>query len=61
MLDEPTNGLDSGGIVMLGDVLRDRCDAGAAILLATHDAEFADGVADARLHLEHGQLAQPPE
>jgi ABC-2 type transport system ATP-binding protein len=46
VLDEPTNGLDPGGIRWIRDLLRDRADAGATVLLSSHlmgeVAEIAD-------------------
>lgn len=56
VLDEPTNGLDLGGVATLLEILRERKARGAAILIATHDRVFADEVADIRLHLRDGQF-----
>jgi ABC-type multidrug transport system ATPase subunit len=41
VLDEPSNGLDPDGVAMLAGLLRERCAAGASVLLATHDLAFA--------------------
>ncbi|MEM9492225.1 MAG: ATP-binding cassette domain-containing protein, partial [Myxococcota bacterium] len=59
ILDEPTNGLDVAGVPVLGQVLRDRAEAGAAVLLATHDHAFAERLADVRLRLGGGRLDRP--
>jgi ABC-type multidrug transport system ATPase subunit len=48
VLDEPTNGLDTGGMEMLADVLR--AHQGGA-LVATHDRDFADRVGAERFEL----------
>jgi ABC-type multidrug transport system ATPase subunit len=56
VLDEPTNGLDAGGVDTLAALLGARRDAGAAILLATHDSAFAESLADARLRMQDGRL-----
>ena len=48
VLDEPTNGLDPVGVDLLARLLRDHAAHGA-ILLATHDLAFADGLG-ARRH-----------
>ncbi|MCG8424509.1 MAG: ABC transporter ATP-binding protein [Proteobacteria bacterium] len=61
VLDEPTNGLDVGGIAVLGELLRECKTRSAAVLLATHDVPFADSLADARLHLDRGQLVVPAQ
>lgn len=55
-LDEPTNGLDVEGLEMLASLLRERVAAGRSAIVATHDAAFADRVADTRVHLRGGQL-----
>ena len=51
VLDEPSNGLDPAGVAMLAALLRERCAAGAAVLVATHDLAFADAIGAARLPL----------
>jgi energy-coupling factor transport system ATP-binding protein len=45
-LDEPTRGMDRAEKGDLADRLRERAAAGAAVLVATHDVEFAAAVAD---------------
>ncbi len=56
VLDEPTNGLDEEGIVMLVEVLTARRDAGAAILVATHDMKFAQALDAKTLRLRAGRV-----
>lgn len=56
VLDEPTNGLDVSGVATLVTLLLACRERGAAMLIATHDREFADQVADIRLHLADGVL-----
>ena len=46
LLDEPTNNLDPDGVVFLEGALRRRADAGAGVLLVSHDARFIDAVCD---------------
>jgi ABC-2 type transport system ATP-binding protein len=50
VLDEPTNGLDPGGVELLAELLRDQARRGA-VLLATHDLAFADAIGARRLVL----------
>jgi ABC-2 type transport system ATP-binding protein len=50
VLDEPTNGLDPGGVALLAELLRDHAGRGA-ILFATHDLDFADAIGARRLDL----------
>jgi energy-coupling factor transport system ATP-binding protein len=55
-LDEPTRGMDrrlKGGLAELGGKLADR---GAAVLIATHDVEFAATFADRVVLLGDGEL-----
>jgi energy-coupling factor transport system ATP-binding protein len=46
LLDEPTRGLDYGAKAALANTLRALADDGLTICVATHDVEFAAGVAD---------------
>ncbi|TCB98614.1 ABC transporter ATP-binding protein [Micromonospora zingiberis] len=46
LADEPTTGLDRPLVDHTLDLLRRRCDAGAAVLLITHDLVAAQRVAD---------------
>lgn len=57
LLDEPTRGLDYVAKQHLAAQLRALRGQGKAILLATHDTEFADLVADRKLHLNGGVLS----
>jgi ABC-type multidrug transport system ATPase subunit len=49
VLDEPTNGLDPGGVTLLSALLNERRAAGRAALVATHDFAFADAISARRL------------
>jgi ABC-2 type transport system ATP-binding protein len=60
VLDEPTNGLDRGGIATLTALLAEQRDAGGVILVATHDRDFAAALAGQRFHLQAGRLAGGP-
>jgi energy-coupling factor transport system ATP-binding protein len=58
LLDEPTRGMDSAArdaLVHLVTKLRDR---GAAIVLATHDAELRDALADRVLEVSRGKVTE---
>jgi ABC-2 type transport system ATP-binding protein len=55
ILDEPTNGLDVGGVETLIDLLRSRLAAGTTLLVASHDVDFLDAVGALRLRLEAGR------
>jgi energy-coupling factor transport system ATP-binding protein len=56
LLDEPTRGLDYAAKDALATLLRAWRDAGAAIMLVSHDVEFVASVADRVLVLGRGGL-----
>jgi energy-coupling factor transporter ATP-binding protein EcfA2 len=56
LLDEPTRGLDYGAKQALVDLLRGWRDAGMAILLVTHDVEFAVAAADRVALMSQGEI-----
>jgi len=55
-LDEPTVGLDDDSLVHVAAVLRQFTANGGAVLMATHDTEFANAVATRRLTLRAGRI-----
>jgi energy-coupling factor transport system ATP-binding protein len=56
LLDEPTRGLDYPAKEALADLLRRLAEEGAAVLVATHDVEFAAGAADRVVVMAGGRL-----
>ncbi len=54
LLDEPTRGMDRGHKDALTERLRELAAAGAAVLVATHDAEFSAAWADRTVLLGDG-------
>ncbi|MEV0144257.1 MULTISPECIES: ABC transporter ATP-binding protein [unclassified Nonomuraea] len=57
LADEPTGALDTAtGDDILG-LLRERCDAGAAVLLVTHESRYA-GWADRVVYLRDGEIVE---
>jgi energy-coupling factor transport system ATP-binding protein len=56
LLDEPTRGLDYAGKAELARVVADLAAEGRAVLLATHDVEFAAHVADEVVVLAEGEV-----
>ncbi len=51
LLDEPTNNLDPAGVAHLAGALRVRADAGAGLLVVSHDAAFVDAACDRTIRL----------
>jgi ABC-2 type transport system ATP-binding protein len=57
VLDEPVVGLDPPSQALLRDVLVERTQAGAAVLLTTHQLAWANGLADRAVLLDEGEVA----
>jgi ABC-type lipoprotein export system ATPase subunit len=57
--DEPTAELDADSAALVLGAIRAEADAGAAVVLATHDPDVA-ALCDARLHLVDGRAAAEP-
>jgi ABC-type multidrug transport system ATPase subunit len=57
LLDEPTTGLDKAGVDTLVEVVKRERERGATLIVVTHDAAFAERVADATFKMERGRLA----
>jgi energy-coupling factor transporter ATP-binding protein EcfA2 len=56
LLDEPTRGLDYAGKAELARIVAELAADGRAVLLATHDVEFAAHVADEVVVLAEGEV-----
>jgi heme exporter protein A len=57
LLDEPFTGLDDASAGTLAARLRELRDAGAAVVVATHDLDIADGLLDDAVFLRDGRVA----
>jgi energy-coupling factor transport system ATP-binding protein len=55
-LDEPTRGMDRAAKSLLADALRRRARAGEAVIVATHDPEFAAAFAERALLMADGRV-----
>jgi len=55
-LDEPTRGMDREAKATLATELRRRADTGQAVIVATHDPEFAAACADRAVLLADGRV-----
>jgi energy-coupling factor transport system ATP-binding protein len=54
LIDEPTRGLDPAARTAVAAALRAAADAGAAVLIATHDLDFAHGLGARILPMRNG-------
>jgi ABC-type iron transport system FetAB ATPase subunit len=59
LLDEPTAALDAAGTAAVEGLIRERLDAGVAVLLVTHDKEQAKRLARRTLTMKKGVLSEP--
>lgn len=55
-LDEPTRGLDYAGKKQLGAVLKELALSGIAVIVATHDVEFAAQIGDSIVVVAEGEI-----
>lgn len=62
LLDEPTKGLDLASRRIIARALRDHAQAGGAVIMSTHDLDFAEQVADDIAMMFDGEIAcmEPP-
>ena len=61
ILDEPTSGLDRESMVAISDLVLTAAEAGTAVLVVSHDAEFLALVCTRVEELRGGALQPPPE
>lgn len=59
LIDEPTRGLDPEARAAVSTALRAAADAGTAVLIATHDLEFAHGLGARIVTMRHGVAPAP--
>ncbi len=61
LLDEPFTGLDDASTAALAARLRSLREAGAIVVLATHDLDLAEGLFDRAVFLRDGRMADVVE
>lgn len=61
MLDEPTNALDEHGVEEIRQVISEERERGALVLLASHNKEDIQRLADEVFYMENGQLRRQEE
>lgn len=60
LIDEPTRGLDPRARDLVARAIAAQADAGTAVLVATHDAAFAESLASRGLTMDAGVLRPSP-
>lgn len=58
ILDEPTNGLDDEGVSLVREILIGERDRGATILIASHNREDIDILADKKYRMDLGSITK---
>lgn len=56
ILDEPFNALDRQTVEKIKDLIREERERGALVVLACHDAEILEDLADELIYLENGEM-----
>ena len=56
LMDEPTSALDPARRVALAETLKKLTEGGRALLMSTHDSDFAESCADRIIHLADGVI-----
>lgn len=59
LVDEPSRGLDARARELVGTVLVEAAQRGSAVLMATHDSDFAARYASRHITMTAGRLAEP--
>ena len=56
LLDEPMNGLDRKSVELVRNLIKKTADAGAVVLLSSHNQEDIDTLCDVVYHMEDGRI-----
>lgn len=58
LLDEPTNALDSDGVELIYDLIREEKERGALVIIATHHETDLQEMCDVILKISEGKLSE---
>lgn len=58
VLDEPTNALDEEAVSIFRNIIEDEVKRGALVILASHNKEDIDILADVKIKMEAGKIAE---
>lgn len=61
MLDEPTNALDEDGVTMVRDLIKKEKEKGSLVLIASHNKEDIEFLADEVYRIKEGQIIEREE
>ena len=58
LMDEPATGLDAKSTASVVELIEQEKQAGAIVIIVTHEAKFASAVADSILHMDRGRILE---
>lgn len=58
MLDEPTNAIDEQGVIILKNIIKSEKEKGTIVLLASHEKEIIDALADEIFLMKEGEIVK---
>ena len=58
VLDEPTNALDEQGVKMFRDIMQEEKNRGTLVILASHNKEDIDLLADVKIRMSDGRIEE---
>lgn len=56
LLDEPTEGVQYENVVLMGELIRQRADAGASIIMVEQSLGIVEAIGDRIVVLDHGEI-----
>lgn len=61
ILDEPTNALDSDGVKIIQEIIKQEKARGALVIVTCHDKSILEDVSDVIYNIEHGKITSKQE
>ena len=58
LLDEPINAIDADGVEVIGQAIRNLADENRIIIIACHDKEEMDYLADEKIYMSEGKIVE---
>lgn len=58
LLDEPINAIDADGVEVIGQAIRNLADENRIIIIACHDKEEMDYLADEKIYMSEGRIVE---
>jgi ABC-2 type transport system ATP-binding protein len=58
LLDEPTNGLDEAGIILIRNIIKEEAERGALVAIASHNKEDIETLCDVKYQISNGEIRE---